>query len=142
MIYDDALGAGWSNWSWGVTLRLDERASPQQGRQAIAVTYQHAWAGLKLHHRAGVSTNRFTRLRFWVHGGTRGGQQLQVYLLNGNAWMSPLVRLPPLPAGRWSLVEIPLARFGSPPRVTDLILHERNGPHRDTFFVDTISLTP
>ncbi|HMQ33715.1 MAG TPA: hypothetical protein PKD53_23485, partial [Chloroflexaceae bacterium] len=141
-IYDDALAQGWANWSWGVSVRLDDRTRVRSGERAIAATFQHAWAGLKLHHQTGVDTASSAKIRLWLHGGERGGQQLQVYVLNGNGWSSPMARLPALPANRWTLIEVPLAQLGSPARITDLILHERAGPNRDTVYVDDIQLAP
>jgi pectate lyase len=141
-IYDDALAAGWQDCSWGAAVVFDEATTVQQGRGAIAVSYLHPWAGLKLHHERGIATAGFRTLRFWVHGGARGGQQLQVYLMTSDGKEGPAVALPVLPAGAWSLVELPLVQLGNPPQLTDLVLHERNGPHRDAFFVDAISLTP
>jgi pectate lyase len=141
-IYDDALAAGWQDWSWGAAVSFDEATTVQQGAKAIAVSYLHPWAGLKLHHERGIATAGFRTLRFWIHGGARGGQQLQVYLMTGDGKEGPAVPLPDLPAGAWSLVELPLAQLGNPLQLTDLVLHERNGPHRDTFFVDAVSLAP
>ena len=139
-IYDEALAPGWADWSWGTGVRLDDFATVQQGARSIAVSFQHPWAGLKFHHEVGVPTSGITTLRLWVHGGARGGQQLQVYLQNGG-WTGPAVALPPLGAN-WTLVELPLAELGSPSLITDVVLHERNGPHREPFFVDALSLTP
>ena len=47
------------------------------GAHSIAVTYG-AWQGLFLHH-PGVGTSGFAKLRFFIHGGSAGGQQINLY---------------------------------------------------------------
>src|SRR3972149_10165406 len=43
VIYDDALGSGWANWSWGTAINLNNTASVHGGSRSIAVTYTGAW---------------------------------------------------------------------------------------------------
>src|SRR5512137_621025 len=75
-IYTDALALGWSNWSWA-TVDLQATAPVHSGSRSIAVTYG-AWQGLYLHY-AELSTAGFTYLRFFIHGGSAGGQRLNAY---------------------------------------------------------------
>jgi len=44
----------------------------------ISITYIQAWAGLSLHSAAPPSTAEYDLLRFWIHGGSSGGQALRV----------------------------------------------------------------
>ena len=44
----------------------------------ISVTYTQAWAGLYLQSTSPTSTAGFDLLRFWIHGGSSGGQALRV----------------------------------------------------------------
>ena len=74
MIYDDALAAGWADYSWA-TVNLQATAPVHSGSHSIAVTYG-AWQGLYLHH-PGQSTIGFTYLRFFAHGGSAGGHRLR-----------------------------------------------------------------
>ena len=90
-IYTDALAAGWSNWSWA-TVNLQATAPVHSGSRSIAVTYG-AWQGLYLHYPE-LSTAGFTSLRFFIHGGSAGGQHLNVYAahtVNGSDQNGPFV---------------------------------------------------
>ena len=72
-IYTDTLAPGWSNWSWA-TVDLQATAPVHSGSHSIAVTYG-AWQGLYLHYPE-LSTAGVSHLRFFIHGGSSGGQRL------------------------------------------------------------------
>src|SRR5712675_3772534 len=74
-IYADALANGWQNWSWA-TVNLSNTQPVQAGSASIAVN-AGAWQALYLHHNA-FDSSLYTGLTFWIHGGSTGGQLLQV----------------------------------------------------------------
>ena len=45
-VYDDALKAGWQNWSWETGVNFDSTAQVFHGSNSIAVSYGGAWKGL------------------------------------------------------------------------------------------------
>src|SRR3972149_374450 len=50
VIYDDALGSGWANWSWAATINLSSTTPLRAGTHSIAVTYTSTgWGALYLH---------------------------------------------------------------------------------------------
>lgn len=109
VIYDDALGAGWSDWSWA-TVNLAATQYVHGGSKSISVAYG-AWQGLYL-HKAGADTLGATHLRFYLHGGGAGGQQMNLFLnlqVGGVDQNGPAVAVPPPPAGAWVEVSVPLA---------------------------------
>src|SRR5579859_3801015 len=81
-IYGDALGAGWNDWSWDpITHNLSNTSPVHAGSDSIAVTYTGAWSGLKLSRNGDqIDASLYDTLRFWVHGGSSGGQQINVRL--------------------------------------------------------------
>ena len=93
-IYTDSLQNGWENWSWA-TVNLSNANPVHAGSTSISVN-SGAWQAFYLHHAA-FSTSGYTNLSFWIHGGTFGGQRLQVQaLVNGTAQTAYV--LPPLAA--------------------------------------------
>src|SRR5258706_16231165 len=107
-IYTDALVSGWQNYGWA-TLNYNNASPVHSGTKSISVSAT-AWQAIYLHHDE-FDTNGYTSLTFWIHGGSTGGQLLQVQaLLNGVA--QPAVSLPALPANSWQEITLSLASLG------------------------------
>src|SRR5438552_19156310 len=86
IVYADALAAGWADWSWGTTVYFTN-ASPVYAGTASLKVVQSAWGELSLHH-ASITSNAYRFLEFQIHGGTAGGQQLQMRLEDENTGTS------------------------------------------------------
>ena len=99
-----------------------------------------AWEGLYLAYPA-LSTQGFTRLRFWIHGGSAGGQQVQVVAyLPGGAQGTPVPVTAPV-SNAWTEVSIPLADLGvANATLTGLVWQDRSGGTQPTLYVDDIAL--
>ena len=96
-IYTDSLQNNWENWSWAA-VNLNN-ASPVHSGSASTSINAAAWQAFYLHH-APFTTGGYTDFVFWIHGGTSGGQRLQVQaLVNGSAQTA--VILSPLAANSW-----------------------------------------
>ena len=136
LIYGDALSDAWMNWSWNTTVNPNN-ASPTQGGSSasLAVTYNQGWAGLKLHTNTPIATTGYTSLRFWLHGGTSGGQVVRVSPDDGNAAYQVTAQ-----ANTWTLVEAPLSELGSPASLSDLVWQESSGQAQATLYLDEIVL--
>ena len=110
IIYGDALGSGWQDWSWNTTVNLNDAAPVHGGSQSIAVTYTVAWAGLYLHAEPAVDLSGYDTLRFWIHGGSAGHQQLRV-VANGDGSSTFAITAT---ANTWAQFNVPLAALGRP----------------------------
>ena len=77
-IYGDALGSGWRDWSWSTTTNFSTTALVHSGADSLSVTHTAGYAGLYLSFPTALSTQGYTNLTFWIHGGTSGGQNVQV----------------------------------------------------------------
>ncbi len=138
-IYTDALVSGWQNWSWAV-VNLANTTPVHSGTRSASVSAD-AWEAIYLHHDA-FDTSGYTDLVFWIHGGSTGGQLLQVQaLLNGTAQTT--VTLAPLPANTWQKITISLASLGvaNKPNMDGFWIQDRSGTTQPTFYLDDISLT-
>lgn len=140
-IYIDSLSAGWADWSWGA-VNLSASSPVHGGSHSISVQLA-AWQGLYLHN-AGVNTLGFTHLRFFIHGGTSGGQQMNVYLVvevNGNSQNGPAIAVHAPTAGVWNEVQIPLADLNPEgENVTGIIWQSNSASSQPVFYLDDIAL--
>jgi hypothetical protein len=140
-IYADALAAGWANYSWA-GVNFAATAPVHAGTKSIAVTYS-GWDGLYLNH-PGVATAGFTKLSFFIHGGSAGGQKLQVYAYrNGETGSThgPAFNVPAPAANAWAQVQIPLSSLGAAnTTITGLVWQAALGTAQPTLYIDDIAL--
>jgi len=138
-LYSDALDNGWQNWSWA-TVDLSNTIAVHGGTTAIKVT-AGATQALALEHPA-LDTSLFENVTFWIHGGTTGGQTLQVRATRD--WVAqPPVALPAPTAGTWTQVTLSLASLGVA-NCTDfdgLWIQNSGSAATGTFYIDDVALT-
>ncbi len=136
-IYTDSLQNGWENWSWATT-NLSNTSPVHSGSASTSVN-SGAYQALYLHHAA-FSTSGYINLNFWIHGGTSGGQRLQVQMtVNGNAQTA--VALPNPAANAWTQMTISLASLGVASATVDgLWIQDVSGATEPIYYVDDISL--
>ncbi|HEU4325046.1 MAG TPA: hypothetical protein VFS21_18035, partial [Roseiflexaceae bacterium] len=140
-IYEDALAAGWQNYSWA-TVNLTASTPAQAGTKSIAVTFG-AWQGLYLGH-AGISTAGYTNVRFFIHGGSVGGQKLQLYAIrstDASGQHGPAVTIAAPAANAWREVLVPLSSLGAAnSTVTGLVWQDASGGSQPALYIDTVGL--
>ncbi len=143
LVYDDTLGDGWQDWSWG-THDLS-RPSPVHAGKAAAFLQPTGNRGLYFHHDA-FGTGGYGTLQAFVHG----DMTTRVCLVDDGAKFLPyavLTRyLHPDPAGRsgWRLARIPLAALGVPrsgQAVSGVVFQPEVGA-TTALVVDDVSLLP
>ena len=140
-IYGDGLPSEWADWSWGSTIDFNHTSLVQNGSDAIAVTYNEPWVAFYLHTDNAIIKEGYHSLRFWLHGGESGGQQLHVMLADQNAQLLERSAVSVSPqAGRWTQVEIKLSDLGDPPAITGLVLQDTLGEAQPTFYIDEVTL--
>lgn len=143
-IYDDALGSGFANWSWA-THSLDETGVVHAGSSAIRFEAD-AWSGLMFHH-AGVDLSLYQSLELWVHGGTTGGQAVQLVLHDGTQALGSVSLASalgaPIAPGTWQKVTVPFSALGlTTGTLVDLYFQDASGGDQATVYLDDISLIP
>lgn len=140
-IYTDALASNWVDYSWA-TVDFAATDPVHSGTHSIAVTLD-AWGGLYLHH-PGITTSGFTHVRFFIHGGTTGGQQLQLYAVrasDGEGQQGPSFSLDALTANTWNEVQVSLADLeAADTTLTGLVWQDRSGAALPVFFLDDLAL--
>jgi hypothetical protein len=137
-IYSDSLAGAWANWSWA-TVNLAATTPVHAGSRAIGVT-AGGYQALYLHATV-MNSGAYTGLTFWIHGGTSGGQPLQVQGTLAGAAQSA-VAIPAPTAGTWKQVQIPLTALGVASNDTfdGFWIQSASGSAIPTFYVDDIQL--
>ena len=65
VVYGDAIGSGWQDWSWGGVTRDFARSAPVHGGSAsIGVTFTAGWSGVQLGRNDAVSISGLDTLRY------------------------------------------------------------------------------
>jgi alpha-L-arabinofuranosidase len=109
-IYTDNLVNGFQDWSWA-TRDFANTTPTHTGSRSIRVTTT-AGTGISFYH-SDFNTSPYTNFSFWAHGGTNGGQRLQVYVEYGSGSSGPTYSLPTtLTTGTWTQYVIPLTTLG------------------------------
>lgn len=141
-VYADALASGWQNWSWSTTVNLASASPVQAGTAAIRATPTAAWSGLYLRRTAGALTPASSStLTYSIHGGTSGGQQLALALIQDDGSEAPnRVNLAAPAANTWRQDTITLSQFGSYANVAGFYWIDRQGAVQPAFSLDTINL--
>jgi len=139
-IYADSLQNGFQDWSWA-TRNLNNTSPVHSGNRSISVS-ANAWEGASFYH-PDFDTATLEAFDFWVHGGSSGGQRLQVYAqYNGGG--GPTYVIPgSLAANTWTHITIPLTTLGVADR-TDanrFTLQLRDDGTTGTFYLDDLTIT-
>lgn len=133
IIYDDELKNGWQNWSWAKT----QLSVPVGNGKPIKVEGD-AWSALALHHDA-FSTEGFTKLVFYINGGTAGGQNLFVRAqADGKLIEADYVIAPK--AKTWAVVEVPLKDIKADNRTIDGFAWQGQAAAYSPYYVTRIQL--
>lgn len=137
-IYTDGLAQSWANYSW-TSVNLASASPTHTGSTSISVTYA-AWGGLYLAH-PGVPTAGYTRVRFWIHGGAAGGQQINLHAYLADNSIGPDIAIPAPAAGTWSEVSVTLASLGvANSTLRGLVWQDSTGGAQPTLSIDDIAL--
>lgn len=147
-IYDDSMLNGWEESSWSSTVALTDTQYIHSGTHSISVSIYAAWGAFRVFNRDYFNTGNYTSLDFWVHGGTEGGQQLQIFVsfpppVGGIGDVLHLEDYVPggsiLP-GHWQFISIPLQDLRADNTAIDtIVIQDRLGPNQGTFFLDDIT---
>lgn len=141
VIYADSLSAGWNDWSWAA-VNLNASSPVHGGSKSISVGLG-AWQGLYLHN-ASPDLLGVTHLQFYLHGGSAGGQRMNVYFyleIGGNTQSGPALSVPLPQAGTWSEVRMPLASLNpANAQVIGIAWQDATGGSQPVFYIDDIAL--
>ena len=139
VIYGDALGANWQDWSWDSAVNLAATTPVHSGTAAVAVDFTAAWAGFSLRITPTINPSAYESLHFWLYGGA-GGANLALSIQptdNGAAGSTFAVIAP---AGVWTEWTVPLASLGDPTSIARITLMDASGTDQPTWYLDDLRL--
>jgi len=139
-IYTDSMQSGWTKGGTA-TINLANKAPNHSGKSSIAVTATKASESISFSH-APVDGSIYRALTFWIDGGPKGGQDLQVNATAGGISQTTF-NLPPLAKNVWQEVTIPLQALGVDARgdLDSFEIKDRSGIVQPTYYLDDITLT-
>lgn len=139
VLYDDALGDGFADWSWSPT----DLASTQfvtQGTTAIRADLT-PWGALSLGTDAPVALPSGGTLRFSVHGGENTSATLRIVAMNETFQPAGPAVTVTAPGGQWTTAAIPLADLGDPTTLGGIWWQDASGTNPAAIHVDDIRIT-
>ena len=140
IIYDNALENGWENYGWA-QINYSNPSPVHSGADSISVTItNNSYQAIFIAHPA-FDSSLYSSLRFWINGGTAGGQTLDVQG-HANGAAQAYTNLAPLAANTWQEYTIPLAALGvaNVPNMDGFWIQSTIGATQPTFYLDDISL--
>jgi chitinase len=142
-LYADALGTGWTDWSWA-TRNLAATSPVNSGTRALSATFG-PWTGLYFHH-TGVPTTGLEFLELQVHGGVTSNPALTAYatvanqkraLVSVNGYCDGRI----IKANAWTRCRVPLSALGVTNVTLDgIVLQEGAGRTLPVMTFDNIRL--
>ena len=140
-IYSDSLVNGWSDGSYNCTRSFANSSPVHTGSKSISATVTAAYGGIQLNHPA-MDSSAYASISFWLHGGSSGGQQLQMYGTLSSAAQGPRYHLTTPVANTWQQYIVPLSALGVADAAdfTGFAIQDSAGSTEPTFYLDDIQL--
>ncbi|MCS6775577.1 MAG: glycoside hydrolase family 44 protein [Chloroherpetonaceae bacterium] len=145
IIFQEKLAPGWQDWSW--TNRMLGFTGVRLGKLPSIMMVPEGWKGLFLHHPT-FSTRGYRALTFWIHGGTTGGQRLNVCAVGPNNQFGKPVPVSDfligrtIPAGKFTLCTIPLERLNAAnAQISGFCFQDGSGRSQEAVYLADIRLS-
>jgi peptidoglycan/xylan/chitin deacetylase (PgdA/CDA1 family) len=145
VVHEDEPGSGFQDWSWATTYNLEERGVVHSGVSAISFEPDY-WEGLYFHRDEALDASLYQSINLWVHGGTTGGQLIELKFYDSSFVLIGSVRLDevlghPIQAGVWQQVSIPLSAVNlSTGLIQEIWIQDGSGEDQGTVYLDEILL--
>jgi hypothetical protein len=142
-IYDDALAAGWEDWSWAAH-DLDNPAPVASGTASISFE-PDGWEGLFLHSTGPLGGGARPGPPPRRGAGGAGALLISIHLGGttiGQTALAPFVAGGAVPAGSWAEAVVPFAALGADPTTSwdGLILQAGTAGNQPAVYVDEVDL--
>ena len=137
-IYKNTLTKGWENRSWDTNVNFSGFPA-YDGLTAIVVHFAAPDGAVYLYTPEPIKASDYNVLRFWINGGTAGGQQIEIALIDENENVLPAIPLTPPYPNNWRQVDILIEDLGSPASIHGIVVRETLGEAQPVFFIDEMS---
>ncbi|MDF7819489.1 glycoside hydrolase family 9 protein [Runella sp. MFBS21] len=137
VIYDDAIGANWSDWSWGTTRNFSNTTPVRVGSNSLKADFT-AWSGISLRHETGISTISTTVLRFWIRSTTASSYSVYIQADDNGAAVGNYTFTSA--NNTWQEIVLNLSQLGNPSIIKRVNIQNNSG-NNVTAYLDNIRLT-
>lgn len=143
-VYDEALAAGFHNYSWHEKDFVNGEQA-RSGNRSIKFE-PDGWDGVWISGESKKSIEDYYGIRLWLHGGNSGGQALLFHIYNGNQSLgavnlNELLPSHSLPAGQWTEVTLSMADLGLDFGFFDgFIVQAATEANQEAIYIDDIAL--
>ncbi|MDD3661825.1 MAG: glycoside hydrolase family 5 protein [Candidatus Dojkabacteria bacterium] len=143
IIYEDALGSQWTDWSWNASRNLDNPAPVKSGNRSIWVKLS-PWGGLYFHRHTQLNMSDFSALDVSVQA-TAPSTNLTLLVYNEFDQVAKSLALQgyggEIKTSGYSTFSIPVSDLGTG-LLKGIALQDGSGTGQAPIFVDSISLKP
>ena len=137
-IYKNTLARGWENRSFDGSVNFNGFPA-YDGLTAMNMSFSAADGGIYLYSPTAINVESYNVLRFFINGGSTGGQQIAVALIDENERVLQRVPLTPPYPNNWRQVDITLEELGDPTAIHGLQFIDLFGDAQPIFFVDELA---
>ena len=138
--FTDGFQENWNNWSWATATTVTSSVV-YTGLNALAVEHTGAFGGLFFAVESNIAADDLSALRFWIHGGSTGGQDLGARLERPDGSITNEVVIGTT-ANLWNEISIPIDDFGVVTDVTGIVIQSRLPSTQAVYYVDEVGLVP
>jgi endoglucanase len=131
VIYDDALAAGWEDWSWSSTRNYANTAPVQTGVNSIRVDFA-GWGGLSLRQATALATNSNTVMKFWVY--STAVNNMLFFVQTDDSSPQPASYAFTTDANQWKEITVNMAQMGNPATIKRLNFQNNSANNITTYF--------
>ncbi|MEM7798138.1 MAG: hypothetical protein AAF633_03020 [Chloroflexota bacterium] len=140
-VYVDGLESGWSNGSWGGTTTDYANSSPVNGgTTSVAITYTQGYGVFAIQNSSAIAITDTDSLTFSIHGGSSGGQTINVALLDDSFTTSGEYTLSALSTG-WQTITLTMSTFTGVSDLRYILWKSTSASAQDVFYVDDVYIT-
>jgi endoglucanase len=146
VIYDDALGMDWQNWSYDAgDWDFNNTTLVKQGAKSIKGAPAGTYKSASFNKATVVNTsNHPGGIGFWAYGNTASGTNTQakikVFTQATSTGTETVAKSVDLPLGTWTYVNVTWADLGNPTSVQRVTVQDISGTVGQVFYMDDIQL--
>ncbi len=140
VIYEDALGDGWLNYSWDSNIDFGNTSPTASGSNSISVDTTAGYGALYLFNETAVGVSNSDEIRLQLRGSV-DDQVVSVFSVDADVTFNFTGQVT-LQSNSWTEVVLHVNEIGSPTGISGIAIQEASGNENGSpvFFVDQIEI--
>ncbi len=136
VIYDEALDANWSDWSWGSTRNFANTTPVKVGGKSLRTDYT-GWGGISFQHGTGITPTASTILRFWVRSTAANSLRVSIQTSDSGTELGNYTFTTGVNA--WQEIVLNMSQLGNPTLIKRINI-QNNSANNVTAYFDNIRI--